>query len=100
MAVSFGVYGLLRKTVSAGLLVALAVELLLPIAMGIVIWYGASPQGIARWAGRAGDDRRPHGRRDGRRAAHPVRLRGQGHALYGDRLPAVHLGDHRLPAGG
>jgi len=49
MAVTFGIYGLLRKTVSAGPLVGLAVEslLLLPIAIGIIIWYGASPQGTA-----------------------------------------------------
>lgn len=49
MALTFAVYGLIRKTVSAGPLVGLAVEslLLLPIAAGIVGWYAVSAQGTA-----------------------------------------------------
>lgn len=49
MALSFGIYGLLRKTVAAGALVGLTIEsllLLLP-AVGIVGWYAASAQGTA-----------------------------------------------------
>ncbi|MEO6387008.1 MAG: EamA family transporter RarD [Croceibacterium sp.] len=47
MAVTFGLYGLLRKTVAAGPLTGLTVEsllLLLPAA-GVAVWYAASPQG-------------------------------------------------------
>ncbi|WP_338027947.1 EamA family transporter RarD [Croceibacterium selenioxidans] len=47
MALSFGIYGLLRKTVAAGALVGLTIEsllLLLP-AVAIVSWYAASPAG-------------------------------------------------------
>ena len=49
MAITFGIYGLLRKTVKAGPLVGLTVEslLLLPFAIIIVAWYAASPQGTA-----------------------------------------------------
>lgn len=47
LALTFGIYGLLRKTVRAGPLVGLAVEalLLLPVSAGIVMWYGAGNQG-------------------------------------------------------
>ena len=43
MAVSFGIYGLLRKTVAAGPLVGLAVEslLLTPLALAVLAWYFA-----------------------------------------------------------
>lgn len=47
MALSFGIYGLLRKTVAAGALVGLTIEsllLLLP-AVAVVSWYAASPAG-------------------------------------------------------
>lgn len=49
MAVTFGIYGLLRKTVAAGPLAGLTVEtlILLPVALGIAGWYGASPAGPA-----------------------------------------------------
>jgi chloramphenicol-sensitive protein RarD len=49
MAVTFGTYGLLRKTVSAGPLAGLTVEvlILLPASVGIALWYGASPSGSA-----------------------------------------------------
>ena len=49
MAVTFGVYGLLRKTVSAGPLAGLTVEslILYPVALAIVAWYWASPAGPA-----------------------------------------------------
>src|SRR5699024_9226270 len=49
MAVSFGIYGLLRKTVAAGALVGLTVEsllLLLP-ALAIAGWHAADPEGSA-----------------------------------------------------
>lgn len=49
MALTFGLYGLLRKTVSAGPLTGLTIEsllLLLP-ALGIAGWYAAGPQGSA-----------------------------------------------------
>ena len=49
MAVTFGIYGLLRKTVAAGPLVGLAVEslVLLPIAGAVVAWYALSAGGSA-----------------------------------------------------
>jgi len=49
MAVTFGVYGLLRKTVAAGALAGLTVEslILFPVAVVIVGWYWASPSGPA-----------------------------------------------------
>ncbi|TIX50551.1 EamA family transporter RarD [Alteraurantiacibacter aquimixticola] len=49
MATTFGIYGLLRKTVAAGPLVGLTVEsmILLPVALGIVGWFWSGPQGTA-----------------------------------------------------
>jgi len=49
MALTFGVYGLLRKTVSAGPLAGLTVEtlILMPAALGIVAWQAATPAGSA-----------------------------------------------------
>lgn len=49
MAITFGLYGLLRKTVAAGALAGLTIEallLLLP-ALGIAGWYAAGSQGSA-----------------------------------------------------
>ncbi len=47
MATTFGVYGLLRKTVAAGPLVGLTVEsmILVPIALVVVAWFAGQPQG-------------------------------------------------------
>jgi chloramphenicol-sensitive protein RarD len=49
MAVTFGLYGLLRKTVAAGALAGLTVEslILYPAALGIVWWYAVAPAGPA-----------------------------------------------------
>jgi chloramphenicol-sensitive protein RarD len=49
MAVTFGVYGLLRKTVAAGPLAGLTVEsmILYPAALGIAGWYWTMPEGPA-----------------------------------------------------
>jgi len=49
MAVTFGLYGLLRKTVNAGSLAGLTVEtlILLPVALGIVAWHWTTPAGPA-----------------------------------------------------
>lgn len=49
MAVTFGVYGLLRKTVAAGALAGLTVEslILYPVALAIVGWYWTTPAGPA-----------------------------------------------------
>jgi len=49
LAITFGIYGLLRKTVAAGALVGLTVEtlILMPAALAIVGWYWASPSGPA-----------------------------------------------------
>jgi len=49
MAVTFGVYGLLRKTVAAGALAGLTVEsmILYPVALAIVGWYWTAPAGPA-----------------------------------------------------
>ncbi len=49
MGVSFGIYGLLRKTVKAGPVAGLTLEtlLLLPVAIAVAAWFAASPQGSA-----------------------------------------------------
>ena len=49
MATSFGVYGLLRKTVQAGPLVGLTIEsaMLAPISLAVAWWFAASPAGSA-----------------------------------------------------
>ena len=49
MALTFGVYGLLRKTVAAGPLVGLTVEslLLMVPALAVAGWYAAGPEGSA-----------------------------------------------------
>jgi chloramphenicol-sensitive protein RarD len=49
MAVTFGIYGLLRKTVAAGALAGLTVEslILAPVALAIVVSYWSSPAGTA-----------------------------------------------------
>ncbi len=49
MGLTFGFYGLLRKTVAAGPLTGLTVEsmILIPFALAIVGWYGASDTGTA-----------------------------------------------------
>lgn len=49
MAVSFGFYGLLRKTVAAGALAGLTIEsmILVPAAAGIVAWFCETPAGPA-----------------------------------------------------
>ena len=49
MAVTFGIYGLLRKTVSAGPLAGLTIEsfILLPVALAIIAWFAAAPAGSA-----------------------------------------------------
>ena len=49
MAISFGTYGLLRKTVKAGPLAGLTVETLVlaPVAAGVVWWFAAQPTGSA-----------------------------------------------------
>ncbi len=49
MAITFGIYGLLRKTVAAGSLVGLTVEtlLLMPIALAIIAFYAVSSEGSA-----------------------------------------------------
>jgi chloramphenicol-sensitive protein RarD len=49
MAVTFGIYGLLRKTVAAGALAGLTIEtmILMPVALGIAAWHWTSPAGPA-----------------------------------------------------
>ena len=51
MAVTFGVYGLLRKTVAAGALAGLTVEslILCPVALAIVGWYCDDARRARRW---------------------------------------------------
>jgi chloramphenicol-sensitive protein RarD len=58
MAVTFGIYGLLRKTVAAGALAGLTIEtlILMPVALGIVAWHWTTPTG-PRARGRAGRSR-------------------------------------------
>lgn len=47
MAITFGIYGLLRKTVAAGSLVGLTVEsmILMPAAIAITAWFWGQPEG-------------------------------------------------------
>jgi chloramphenicol-sensitive protein RarD len=49
MAVTFGIYGLLRKTVAAGALAGLTIEtlILMPVALGIAAWHWTAPGGPA-----------------------------------------------------
>ncbi|HSQ95994.1 MAG TPA: EamA family transporter RarD [Croceibacterium sp.] len=49
MALTFGLYGLLRKTVNAGSLAGLTVEslILAPFALAVVSWFAAQPAGSA-----------------------------------------------------
>ncbi|OYW44191.1 MAG: hypothetical protein B7Z33_12600 [Sphingomonadales bacterium 12-68-11] len=49
MAVTFGIYGLLRKTVNAGPLAGLTIEtlILVPVAAALAGWYAAKPGGGA-----------------------------------------------------
>jgi len=49
MALTFGLYGLLRKTVNAGPLAGLMIEslILAPPSLAVVAWYAAAPQGSA-----------------------------------------------------
>jgi chloramphenicol-sensitive protein RarD len=53
MAVTFGIYGLLRKTVAAGPLAGLTIETLIlyPVALAILAWYAATPAGPAMTQG-------------------------------------------------
>lgn len=53
MAVTFGIYGLLRKTVAAGALAGLTVEsmILFPVALALAGWYAAGPAGSAMTQG-------------------------------------------------
>ncbi len=49
LAVTFGTYGLLRKTVNAGSLAGLTIEsvILSPVALATVVWFAARPTGSA-----------------------------------------------------
>jgi chloramphenicol-sensitive protein RarD len=49
MALTFALYGLLRKTVNAGSLAGLTIEslILAPVALAVVAWYAAQPAGSA-----------------------------------------------------
>ena len=48
LAVTFGIYGLLRKTVSAGPLVGLTIEALIlsPLVIGYLVWLGVAGPGL------------------------------------------------------
>ena len=48
LAITFGIYGLLRKTVSAGPLVGLTIEalILLPLVIGYLTWLGVAGEGV------------------------------------------------------
>lgn len=54
MALTFGFYGLLRKTVRAGPLAGLMIEslILAPLSLMVVAWYAATPHGSALAQGR------------------------------------------------
>ena len=55
LAVSFGLYGLVKKVVDADPRVGVAVETLwaLPVAVGFMIWLEVVPQAISSTTGRA-----------------------------------------------
>ncbi len=92
LAVSFSLYGLLRKMISVDALPGLAIEtlLLMPLAVAYLGWCQAS-------GSRRAQQRRPghRGAADRQRTAHrdsavPVRLRGARPALLDRRCAAVH----------
>ena len=49
LAMSFGLYGIVRKQLDVGALPGLTIEtmILIPVAVGIVLWYGFTPEGSA-----------------------------------------------------
>ncbi len=49
MGLTFGFYGLLRKTVAAGSITGLTIEtiILMPVALAVAGWFAAGPQGTA-----------------------------------------------------
>ncbi|MEO1220382.1 MAG: EamA family transporter RarD, partial [Pseudomonadota bacterium] len=49
LGLSFGLYGMVRKQVDVGSLPGLTIEsmILIPVAIGIVLWYAATPEGPA-----------------------------------------------------
>lgn len=49
LAMSFGLYGIVRKQLDVGALPGLTIEtmILIPLAVGIVLWYGFTPEGSA-----------------------------------------------------
>ncbi|KEO90800.1 membrane protein [Erythrobacter longus] len=49
LAMSFGLYGVVRKQLDVGALPGLTIEtmILVPVAVGIVLWYGFTPEGSA-----------------------------------------------------
>lgn len=49
LALSFGLYGVVRKQLDVGALPGLTIEtmILIPVAVGIVLWYGFTPEGSA-----------------------------------------------------
>lgn len=49
LALSFGLYGVVRKQLVVGALPGLTIEtiILIPVAVGIVLWYGFTPEGSA-----------------------------------------------------
>jgi len=53
IGISFGVYGLLRKTVAAGSIAGLTIEtmILMPLALGVAAWFWTGPQGSSMSGG-------------------------------------------------
>jgi len=49
LAMSFGLYGVVRKQLDVGALPGLTIEtmILIPVAVGITLWYGFTPEGSA-----------------------------------------------------
>lgn len=49
LAMSFGLYGVVRKQLDVGALPGLTIEtmILIPVAIGITLWYGFTPEGSA-----------------------------------------------------
>ena len=102
LAATFGLYGLLRKTVQAGPEVGLAMEtaLLTPWMLAWLLYHGAQrrcrlSRRRPRPAGAGGRQRRDH-----RRAAGVVHPRRPPPAAVHRRPAAVHLADRPVPARG
>lgn len=97
LAISFGTYGLVRKTAPTGSVPGLAVEMCLlgPVALAVCIWSVMEAGGLARPANR---DTAGAGRGGDGNTAIALRHRRATDELYRARFRAISRADHRLSA--